>query len=230
MTSPTETRTPKSVLWIARSYLTVIFPIVLVLLAARLVMTPLFLQFEYNRSDFPPDLFGFTREDRLNYAPYALNYLLNGAGVEYLGDLKLPDGGLQYEADELRHMRDVKNLTQIAFGFAFFAGLIGIADVVFLFRRARENLRRGLFYGALLTLAIVAAIIVVAVTDWDGFFVGFHELFFQNGTWYFPTSDTLIRLFPEQFWFDAALTIGGITVITSLVVFIAMWRWHVKNE
>jgi len=226
----TETRAAKGVFWIARSYLTVIFPFVLVLLAARLVMTPLFLQFEYNRSDFPPDEFGFTREDRLNYAPYALNYLLNGAGVEYLGDLKGSDGRLLYQADELRHMRDVKNLTQIAFGVAFFAGLIGIADAVFLARRSPERLRRALFYGALVTLALVAAIIVVVVTDWDGFFVGFHEMFFQNGTWYFPTSDTLIRLFPEQFWFDAALTIGGITVITSLIVFIASWRWHIKNE
>jgi integral membrane protein (TIGR01906 family) len=229
MTTVIETRTSKGVLRIAKTYLIVIFPIVLVLLAARLVMTPLFLQFEYNRPDFPPDSFGFTREDRLNNAPYALNYLLNGAGVEYLGDLKDAEGRLLYEADELRHMRDVKNLTQIAFGFAFFAGLLGIADAVFLFRRSPESLRQALFYAALFTLALVVAIVVVALVDWEGFFVSFHEMFFQNGTWYFPTSDTLIRLFPEQFWFDAALTIGGITVITSLFVFIVTWRWRVKG-
>ncbi len=217
MLTVTETRTAKAVFRIARTYLIVIFPIVLVLLAARLVMTPLFLQFEYNRADFPADSFGFTREDRLMYAPYALNYLLNGAGVEYLGDLKSADGHLLYAADELRHMRDVKTLTQIAFGFAFFAGLVGIADALFLWRRSRDNLRRALFYGALVTLALIATIVIGALVDWEGFFVSFHELFFQNGTWYFPTSDTLIRLFPEQFWFDAALTIGGITVATSLV-------------
>jgi len=230
MTTITETRTSNGVLWIARTYLTVIFPIVLVLLAARLVMTPLFLQFEYNRADFPPDPFGFTREDRLTYAPYAVNYLLNGADIDYLADLKFSDGSLLYAADELHHMRDVKTLTQIAFGLAFVGGLIGIADILFLVRRSRETLRRALFYGALVTLAIVAAIIIGAVIDWEGFFVGFHELFFQNGTWYFPTSDTLIRLFPEQFWFDAALTIGAITVITSLIVLVATWRWHVKDE
>lgn len=43
----------------------------------------------------------------------------------------------------------------------------------------------------------------------------FHELLFEPDTWYFPTSDTLIRLYPEQFWFDSALTIGGITIIIS---------------
>jgi uncharacterized membrane protein len=31
-------------------------------------------------------------------------------------------------------------------------------------------------------------------------FVGFHQVFFDAGTWTFAYSDTLIRLFPERFW------------------------------
>ncbi len=201
---------------IAKTYWIVVFPLLLVLIAARLVMTPLFLQIEYNRAGFPPDPYGFTTEDRLNYAPYAVDYLLNGAEIEYLGDLTFPDGTPLYAVDELRHMHDVKTLTQIAFAVTAVVGLIAAADAVYLARRGA--LRRTLFFGALVTLALVAAIVIGAVVNWEGFFVAFHQLFFQNGTWYFPTSDTLIRLFPEQFWFDAALTIGGITVITSLVV------------
>lgn len=213
-----ETRTVRWLAKLAQAYLTVIFPILLVLIAARLVMTPLFLQFEYNRPDFPPDPYGFTREDRLSYAPLALDYLLNGAGIEYLADLKFPNGASLYQADELRHMRDVKTLTQIAFGSAVVAGLIALGGVILLRRRRHGELRWALFSGAALTLGIIAAIVLVALVDWEFFFVGFHQLFFAGGTWYFPTSDTLIRLFPEQFWFDAALTIGGITVVTALVV------------
>lgn len=212
---------------IAQTYLIVAFPVLLVLIAVRLVMTPLFLQFEYNRADFPADPYGFTREDRFTYAPYALDYLLNGAGIEYLGDLKFEDGTALYNADELRHMRDVKTVTQIAFGGALAGGILAIGAGVYLLRRNAERLRRALFFGALLTLAMVAAIIIVAVVNWEFFFVTFHQLFFQSGTWYFPTSDTLIRLFPEQFWFDAALVIGGITVLTALVVLGITWR--IKN-
>jgi integral membrane protein (TIGR01906 family) len=201
---------------IAQGYWVLVFPFLLVLVAARLVMTPLFLQFEYNRADFPPDPYGFTREDRLAYAPYAVDYLINGAGIEYLEDLKFPNGSPLYATTELRHMRDVKTLTQAAFTAATVAGLLALADAVFLARR--KALNRALHTGALVTLALVAAIIIGAVVNWEGFFVAFHQMFFQSGTWYFPTSDTLIRLFPEQFWFDAALTIGGITVVTSLVV------------
>jgi integral membrane protein (TIGR01906 family) len=209
---------------LAQTYLIVTFPLLLVLIAARLVMTPLFLNFEYHRADFPDDPYGFTLEDRLTYAPFALNYLLNGEGIEYLGDLKFPNGAALYGADELRHMRDVKTLTQIAFGSAVGGGLIALAAGLYLARRRDGGLWRALFGGALLTLAIIAAIVILALVNWEFFFVGFHQLFFQGGTWYFPTSDTLIRLFPEQFWFDAALAIGGMTVVTALVVLVVTWR------
>lgn len=215
---------------ISQAYLVVAFPVLLVLLAVRLVMTPLFLQFEYNRADFPSDPYGFTREDRFTYAPYALDYLLNGAGIEYLGDLEFDNGTALYNADELRHMRDVKTVTQVAFGGAVLGGLIAVAAVVFLLRHNRERLRRALFFGSLLTLAMVAAIIIVAVVNWEFFFVTFHQLFFQSGTWYFPTSDTLIRLFPEQFWFDAALVIGGVTVLTALVMLGITWRIKIREN
>ena len=182
------------------------------------------MQFEYNRADFPPDPYGFTTEDRLTYAPYALNYLLNGADVSYLGDLSFPDGMPLYAPSELRHMSDVKVVTQAAFGLATAAGIAALAAAYFLFRTRRRALVNALFSGALLTLGIVAAIIIVALFSWESFFITFHQLFFQSGTWYFPTSDTLIRLFPEQFWFDAALTIGGITVVTALLVLILTLR------
>jgi integral membrane protein (TIGR01906 family) len=209
---------------LAQAYLVVVFPVLLVLIAARLVMTPVFVQFEYYRADFPPDPYGFTREDRLAYAPSALDYLLNGAGIEYLADLKFSNGESLYQADELRHMRDVKSLTQIAFGAAIAGGVAALVCLAYLRRRARGELHRTLFFGSALTLGVIAAIVVLALVDWEFFFVGFHRLFFAGGTWYFPTSDTLIRLFPEQFWFDAALTIGGMTVVTALVVFFVTWR------
>ncbi len=220
-----ETKTrPRWRIRIARAYLSAVYPVLLVLIGARLVMSPLFLQFEYNLPGFSPDPYGFTQEDRLTYAPYALNYLLNGADITYLGDLKFPDGSLMYQAPELRHMSDVKVVTQAAFGIALVGGLLALAAGFYLARTDRAALRKALFYGALFTMAVVVAIIVVAITSWESFFVDFHELLFQNGTWYFPTSDTLIRLFPEQFWFDAALAIGAITVLGAIVTFVASWR------
>ena len=203
-------------------FVTIACPLLLVLFNVRLVMTPAFLTFEYTRPDFPADFYGFTQADRLNCAPYAINYLLNGADITYLGDLRFPDGTPLFNARELKHMRDVKTVTQIAYGAAVVIALMAAGAGYVLWRHRRLAL--ALFRGSLLTLGMIAAIIFAAVLNWNFFFTGFHTLFFKNGTWYFDYSDTLIRLFPEQFWFDASLLIGGLTIIEALIMLLVAWR------
>src|SRR6188474_2880738 len=72
--------------------ITLIVPIALIGLGLRVLLSPLFLQVEYNMPYFPPDEFGFTKADRMKWAPYALNYLTNRADISYLSDLKFEDG------------------------------------------------------------------------------------------------------------------------------------------
>src|SRR5215210_6142416 len=91
---------------------TLIVPIVLIGLGLRLLLSPLFLQIEYSMPYFPPDEFGFTKLDRLKWAPFALDYLVNSADISYLGDLKFDDGSPLYNERELCHMDDVKRVTQ----------------------------------------------------------------------------------------------------------------------
>jgi integral membrane protein (TIGR01906 family) len=216
---------------VLRTYLTLLVPVLLLLIGARLVMTPVFLNEEYNRPDFPEDFYGMTTQERLEYAPYAVQYLLNGADISFLGNLTFPDGRVMYSVGELHHMRDVKTVTQGAFTLAVVGGIIGILAGWILWRDAsarndlrRNDLRQALQSGSILTLALVATIIIMALINWDFFFTGFHNLFFQSGTWVFAYSDTLIRLFPEQFWFDAALVIGGITVAGALAILLICRR------
>lgn len=211
-----------SLRFILRLAIVIPLPILLALTSARLVMTPLFLQVEYNRPGFPADYYGFTTADRLQYAPYALNYLLNADDIDYLGDLRFPDGERMYNTRELHHMRDVKIVTQFAFllalGLAVEMLIVGFS----LYRFSPAELYAALSGGALLTWGIIAAIVIIAIVSWDYFFTTFHTLFFASGTWRFEYSDTLIRLFPEQFWFDAALTIGALTVAAAgAILFIA---------
>src|SRR5215208_5465167 len=91
---------------------TILVPLALIGLGLRVLLTPLFLQVEYNMSYFPPDEYGFTKADRLKWAPYAVNYLVNDAGISYLSDLKFDDGSPLYNERELSHMDDVKRVTQ----------------------------------------------------------------------------------------------------------------------
>jgi integral membrane protein (TIGR01906 family) len=223
-----ESRVSNILTAIFRTYLILILPVLLVMLGVRLVMTPAFLYFEYTRPGFPEDSYGLTTEYRLNYAPYALNYLLTGEDIDFLSDLRFPDGRSLFNVRELQHMRDVKALTQIVYWAAIIGGL-GAALAAFILGRnatTRRDVRIGLMKGSVLTLGIVAAIILAAIVNWDFFFTAFHAMVFESGTWRFAYSDTLIRLFPEQFWFDAALLIGGITTLTALVILWVTRRWE----
>ena len=141
-----------------------------------------------------------------------------------MGDLRFPDGSEMYNARELHHMRDVKLVTQYAFMSAVIAGILATVAVYVLWRGNRSTLYAALLTASRLTIGLIAAIVIISVVSWDTFFATFHTLFFAGGTWQFAYSDTLIRLFPEQFWFDAAIIIGGSTLLISLVTLFTLSR------
>jgi integral membrane protein (TIGR01906 family) len=217
MNTASQSRPNAVLTWFLRLYITIAFPLLVVMVFVRIVMSPLFPQFEYTRPGFPEDYYGFTIQDRLTYSPFAIQYLLNGDDISYLGDLRFPDGKEMYNTRELHHMRDVKTVTQFAFAAAFIGWIIALAVSLLLWRSNRADLRTALLNGSRFTIGLILAIVIIAVTSWDTFFTAFHGLFFAGGTWQFEYSDTLIRLFPEQFWFDASLLIGGATLLTALI-------------
>ncbi len=216
------------ILWLLRFYFMLMVIILLPLLSARLVMTPLFLQFEYHRPDFPDDVYGFTREDRLYYAPYALDYLLNDADISYLGDLTFPNSTRPlFNARELHHMEDVKIVTRVAFWILTIGIITTLIIGLLAWRKTdtRNAMRNGIFVGGIGIIAIIITIVIMAIIAWDTFFTLFHMLLFESGTWQFLYSDTLIRLFPEKFWFDAAITIGILTTLFAIVLLAITGRY-----
>jgi hypothetical protein len=94
-------------------FVTLLVPVALLLLSVRLLLTPFFLEIEYRTPGFPPDTYGFTQADRLQWSKLAVEYLVNRSDVTFLGDLRFTDGNPVYNERELAHMLDVKNLVQI---------------------------------------------------------------------------------------------------------------------
>ncbi|MCC6301114.1 MAG: TIGR01906 family membrane protein [Anaerolineales bacterium] len=192
---------------------TILIPLALVGLGLRMLLTTTFLKFEYNTPNFPPDEYGLTTEDRLRWAPYAVEYLVNDADISYLGDLKFDDGTPLYNERELSHMEDVKRITQAALKvwYVTLAVLLalGIWSRLTHWEQAyRQGLMRGgwLMVGlaAVVGLIVIVGIVINPNVFW-GFFTAFHHLFFEGDSWLFLYSDTLIRLFPIRFWQDAFL-------------------------
>ena len=203
--------------------LAVFYPVILLVLAVRAVTSPLFLWVEYNRPGFPGDGYGFSTDDRMTYGSYAVDYLSNWSGPRYLGDLMDQSGDRLFKDGEVSHMADVKAVILSTFGAGTLLILLGLIAVIYLKRRHNGGVRRGLFAGSIVTLAIIIGLGTLAVLGWEQFFTDFHRIFFANGTWTFSLQDTLIRLFPGQFWIDAGMVIGGLVLLASLVTLVLTW-------
>ena len=200
-----------------------LIPLFILMISIRILLTPAFVQFEYNQPGFPVDKYGFNTADRLHWANSSIDYLLNNSDISFLGYQKLADGKPLFNDRELQHMLDVKNLVQWMlrtwyFLIIFLLALLGI----FILTHRIWNFIRILEWGGWLTCGIVIAIVIYLFLNFDQLFTNFHRIFFSGDTWIFLYSDSLIRLFPIQFWQDAFLLVGIITfVIGILFIFIS---------
>lgn len=220
----------------------VLMPLVLVLTNVRVLLTPIYVNWEYNLPDFPADLYGFTKTDRLKYSAIALEFLTNGSGIEFLGDQKFPtgqtappeslqyyvaprDGAFMYNDRELKHMADVKKVVTGALNVWGIGTLLWLAAAIALAWQpeTRPLLRSGLLIGAGVTVGGLVALGLYIAFGFDTFFVQFHQVFFEGNTWLFLWSDTLIRLFPVKFWYDVFLWIVGGTVAAAALLAAGAW-------
>ena len=205
----------------ARLFLQVLIPVILVLTSVRLLMTDNFVRFNYALPGFPADSYGFTEQDRLIHAPIALEFLLNEDDISFLGDQRFEDGTPVYNARELRHMGDVKEVTQTTLSIRRILLLAAVAISVLVWQVAGfQVLLQSLRAGARLTAVGMVVLLVALIIGFSVLFVAFHEVFFDPDTWTFLFSDTLIRLFPERFWQVAFATIGIGTLVQAGLLYV----------
>ncbi len=202
---------------------TLLLPVALLFVGLRLLLTGAYLQIEYRMPGFPPDEYGFTLQDRLRYAPLAVEYLLNDAGPAFLADQTFPDGSPLYTEGELSHMDDVRSLVRAALAAGFCTwGLLLAAGFWARWGGWWPGYVAAVRRGGWLTVALLAFLGLLAGIDFWRFFTAFHGLFFVGDSWMFLYSDTLIRLFPVRFWQDTVLILAGLTAGSGLALGLAL--------
>lgn len=217
-------------LGLRRALITIAVPLATLMLGVRAIATPAFLWLEYHRPGFPKDPFGFSTDDRMTYGSYGLEYVLNTAPSRYLGDLTTPDGQSIFTPAEVSHMTDVKHVMLWALVGVVLFCLVALVGMKGLRRRAPGAIRKSIFWGAWLTLVVLVVLGIFGALGWQALFTGFHEVFFSGGNWAFRESDSLIRLFPEQFWVDAAVGIAIFGVVVSAVLLISTWPTAYRRQ
>lgn len=198
----------KSGIWetIALWVLALCVPLVLLLSNLYLLATPLFVRSEYAKPSFPPAE-TFSDTERLTLAEATVHYLRSSEGPDFLRTLG--SGWQVYNEREIRHLVDVKIVMNGAFTVHALALVLSLAAFFWLWRRsAHRSAWSAVARGCTILLGALFAIGVVAYFGFDTFFVSFHRVFFSGDTWLFAYTDTLIQLFPLQFWIDATWTMA----------------------
>jgi integral membrane protein (TIGR01906 family) len=134
-----------------------------------------------------------------------------------------------YNQRDIDHLKDVKGLVQLAYRLQFVA-LAYIAVYLgfnFLLLRGAcwRQLARRLIWGSGATIVILAVLGVIALVDFDQFFLLFHLVSFRNDLWQLYPGDKLLAMFPEGFFNDAALFIGEAIILEAIIISVAAWAF-----
>jgi integral membrane protein (TIGR01906 family) len=187
------------------------------------------------------DKYGFSKYDisrvtglapaELDKAARGLIHYFNSS-EEYISVTVEKDGKpfTLFNEREVAHLKDVKGLFRLVYKVllgSFIYALVFIGLSLFWWRD-RKLLGGGLFFGGCLTLALMLVLGLVIAFDFEDFFLQFHLLSFANDFWVLnPATDYLIMLFPQGFWFDAALFCALATAAGAMILGgIGWWQWR----
>lgn len=192
--------------------------------AVQLLATDPYLAFEYGKANFPPDPFGYTQQERFDLASSNIHYVRAHLPSDALSKQAL-NGAPVYNPREVSHMADVQAVFQSVLRVWQAAFILLLLMGLVLWQKGeRQALASAIQSGGLLTSGIILSIALLAIFAWQFWFEMFHLFFFDPGSWLFSYSDTLIRLFPVEFWFDATLTISVLSLAGGLLLALIGWR------
>nr|WP_294456580.1 TIGR01906 family membrane protein [uncultured Rothia sp.] len=199
-------------------------PLTVLMIAIRAVASAPFLWLEYHRPGFPEDSYGYYLVERMRLGSYGVDYINNFAPREYLARVTTgADNTLAFTEAEVNHMHDVKWVLLIATVAVAALFLLTLISSISLRERAPGTIRRSLFCGAWITLGLIAVLGVVGVFGWEWLFTTFHQVFFPQGNWEFSVRSSLIRLYPPQFWIDAAIAVAVLVAAQITLLLVTTW-------
>ncbi len=134
------------------------------------------------------------------------------------------DGRPVLDERERGHMRDVRRVF-MGVGVAVLAAVLVVLAVG---RRSRAAgwFRRAVAAGAIILAGAVIVLGLFFGLAFDTAFDLFHRLFFGSGTYTFdPTTERLVQLFPERFWYETSIALGVVLLAgAALAAWLALRR------
>ena len=173
-----------------------------------------------------------TKTDLNNISHGFVRYFDNGQ--KYI-DLTVQVNGKStplFNEDEMIHFKDVKDLFRFDYlmliiTFAYAAVYAGFA----LFTRHgeyRPHLARSSLAGGILTLAVMTALGLAVVINFDGFWLLFHQIAFTNIFW--SAEGNMLLLFPDGFWFDMVSYCAFFAAGLAIIIIAISGTWLFRHR
>jgi len=193
--------------------------LVIIGLAIPLFLNPLWVGFEQGRAEAAAWT-GWTGDQVSSVTGAILRDLIVGPPDFAM----VVDGRPALDEREREHMRDVRG---VFVGFAVAsvaAALVLLAAGVG--SRAAGWFRRSVAAGAIVLAGAVIALGLFFGVAFDAAFDLFHRLFFGAGSYTFdPTTERLVQLFPERFWYETSIALGIVLLAgAALAAWLALRR------
>lgn len=161
------------------------------------------------------DWFDIEKSSGITRSEIILNYdtLIDYCCPFYFGELIFPT--LRSSVSGLSHFAECK----VLFNFFYVTGFISTIFVISGFvSRHREKEIRHLKVCSIVSVVIPMILVFITIIDFDGLFILFHKIAFNNDDWMFDSDlDPVIKILPEEFFMLCLVVIAGTVIIGSCI-------------
>ena len=167
----------------------------------------------------------YSNFDSKNVVDKNLNLLINY--------LKNKDSKLEtdfFNKKEKVHLNDVKNLIQkLIFLFYSFIILLILIISYFIYKKRYKFILKFLILASVFTMFFILMFYLLILFNFDDTFTYFHLISFDNNIWLLdPETDNLIKMFPQEIFFDMTKIAIFYSFFISFVILIISYLFLKK--
>lgn len=195
-----------------RLILTISIAVLIAFLPLAFFMNNLFFTYEFNKQDIAASS-GFGLNDYLFYNSQVLKYFFNNSSTISVVDRSGKELTNFFTSEEIIHLHDVKVIVDVATLFVLLALLFPT-----LFAKKVKNIIFPAKSASVIVMLAYGVILTFVLFDFDKAFYKFHEILFTNSFWLLPETDMLIRMYPENLFYDYAKLWFATSFIISIII------------
>jgi len=198
-----------------------VFPFAVLGLSVRLAFTETAV--ELIQQTLPPERFGMSDEKRLELAKLGLRAVLSEEGMRAFKEAKLA-GRRAFREKEVKHMEDVARFLRLFFPAVYALLILWLGLAVYL------KSPRFLVLSGITGVGFLAALALLVFANYERAFELFHLWVFDPYSWRFKDEDTLLRVYPMEFWFKATLLVAALSFLISLLTLLIGILWEKRRR